>query len=159
MGMGGAKSAREYVFKVNLKGSRRISRTIALRGDQTLDDLHEAIFAAFDRFDPHLYSFYFPKAPSRRVTSGPNPKEYTAPQMFDDPDPFDDDVRFDAAETRLDALRLKPGQKFEYLFDFGDSWWHEGTVESVNPCVPRVRYPQLREKRGASPAQYEEIDE
>jgi hypothetical protein len=80
--MGAAKSDNEYVVEVKLKGARRVSRTIALRGDQTLDDLHEAIFAAFDRFDPHLYSFYFPKAPRRRRAAGPEPKEYTAPPMF-----------------------------------------------------------------------------
>jgi hypothetical protein len=157
--MGVTKSETEYVFKVNLKASRRVARTIALRGDQTLDDLHEAIFAAFDRFDPHLYSFYFPKAPSRRRTAGPRPKEYTAPQMVDESDAFDDESRFDASATRLDDLHLKPGQKFEYLFDFGDCWWHEGTVEAVNPSVPRARYPQIRASHGASPPQYEAVDE
>jgi len=153
------KSEKEYVFKVALKGARRVSRTIALRGDQTLDDLHEAIFAAFDRYDAHLYSFYFPKAPTRRGAAGPKPKEYTAPQIFDGPDPFDYESRFDAAETKLDDLRLRRGQEFEYLFDFGDLWWHEGTVEAVNPSVPRARYPQVRESRGKSPPQYEAVDE
>ncbi|MDZ4806034.1 MAG: plasmid pRiA4b ORF-3 family protein [Candidatus Eisenbacteria bacterium] len=157
--MGVPKSETEFVFKVNLKSSKRVSRTVALRGDQTLDDLHEAIFAAFDRFDVHLYSFYFPKAPTRRGTAGPKPKEYTAPQMFDELDTLDDEGRFDAATTKLDDLRLRPGQKFEYLFDFGDSWWHEGIVEAVNPSVPRTRYPQIRESRGASPPQYEAVDE
>ncbi len=157
MGMG--SSDTEYVFKVALKGARRVARTIALRGDQTLDDLHEAIFAAFDRFDPHLYSFYFPKAPSWRRTAGPRPKEYTAPQMIDEPDGFDDEERFDASATKLDDLRLKPGQNFEYLFDFGDCWWHEGTVEAVNPSVPQARYPQIRASRGISPPQYEAVDE
>ena len=157
--MGITKSETEYVFKVNLKGSKRISRTIALRGDQTLDDLHEAIFAAFDRYDEHLYSFYFPKAPTWRGTPGPKPKEYTAPQMFDAPGPLADKSRRDASATKLDDLRLRPGGKFEYLFDFGDSWWHEGTVEAVNPSVPRARYPQIRESRGASPPQYEAVDE
>ena len=55
----------EYRLKVNLNGAKRILRLIVMRGDQTLDDLHEAIFAAFDRFDAHLYAFYFPKAPRR----------------------------------------------------------------------------------------------
>ena len=94
--MGVTRSEKEYVFKVKLKGSRRVSRTIALRGDQTLHDLHEAIFAAFDRFDAHLYSLHFRKAPTRRGTAGPK---------------------------------------------------------------PRARYPQIRERRGASPPQYEAVDE
>ena len=49
------KSTTEIVFKVGLKG-RRIWRTIALRGDHTLEQLHEEIFSAFNRFDDHLYS-------------------------------------------------------------------------------------------------------
>lgn len=34
-----------------------VSRTIQLRGDQTLEQLHYAIFAAFDREDEHMYEF------------------------------------------------------------------------------------------------------
>ena len=156
--MGVRKSEKEYVFKVNVKGLRRIWRTIALRGDQTLEDLHEVIFAAFDRFDPHLYSFYFPKARPRRGP-GPPPKEYTTPEMIDELGPLDDDMCFDAAETRLDDIQLSPGQQFEYLFDFGDSWWHEVLVEEINRVVRGAKYPQIREKRGTSPPQYEVIDE
>ncbi len=147
-----------YLFKVSLKGARRIWRTIALRGDQTLDDLHEAIFEAFDRDDPHLYSFYFPKAPSRRPQSGRAPKEYTAPSMFDEADPFGDEDRFSASEATIDGLRLKEGQRFEYLFDFGDSWWHEVIVETMGPTGPGVRYGVI-DKKGASPPQYEDVDE
>jgi hypothetical protein len=47
------KSTNEIVFKVGLKG-RRLWRTIALRGDHTLEQLHEEIFSAFNRFDDHL---------------------------------------------------------------------------------------------------------
>ena len=148
-------SQNEYRLKINLKGEKRIWRVIAMRGDQTLDDLHEAIFAAFDRFDPHLYSFYFPKGPRRRPSAGPVPREYAAPFMFEEPDPFGPKRRFNAARTRLDTLTLKVGQQFEYLFDFGDSWWHEGKVEQVGPVVAGRRYPEIVEKRGRSPAQYD----
>lgn len=152
-------SDKEYVFKVALKGTKRIFRAIALRGDQTLEDLHEAIFAAFNRYDEHLYSFYFPKAPTGRATAGPIPREYTAPQLFEGLDPFERVRRFDAAQARLDDLRLRTGEEFEYLFDFGDCWWHVGTVVAMNPSVPRAKYPQIRESRGASPPQYEALDE
>ena len=40
-----------------------ISRTIQIRGDQTLADLHQAILDAFDRFDEHMYEFQFGKGP------------------------------------------------------------------------------------------------
>lgn len=38
------RSENEYRFKVSLKGAKRIWRLIAMRGDQTLDDLHEAMW-------------------------------------------------------------------------------------------------------------------
>jgi hypothetical protein len=42
-----------------LKRNPEISRTIQIRGDQTLEELHHAIFEAFDRFDEHMYQFQF----------------------------------------------------------------------------------------------------
>ena len=53
-------NATLYMFKVALSQQKRIWRRIGIRSDQTLDDLHAAIFDAFDRFDEHLYSFYIP---------------------------------------------------------------------------------------------------
>lgn len=47
-------------------GGQVISRTIQLRGDQTLHDLHLAIFKAYDRWDPHVYEFNVGKSPRDR---------------------------------------------------------------------------------------------
>ena len=43
--------------------SKPISRVIEIRGDQTLEQLHLAIFAAYDRWDSHMYQFQFGKRP------------------------------------------------------------------------------------------------
>jgi hypothetical protein len=149
--MAKAPSSNEIVFKVALKGRPGIWRSIAVRGDQTLERLHEEIFRAFDRFDEHLYSFYFPKAPRRR---GPvsRPKEYVAAPSFGDSGPGE--RRLNAAMTMLDDLHLKVGQTFEYLFDYGDSWWHLIEVQNVGPVTSGREYPALVGKRGQSPAQY-----
>ena len=40
-----------------------VSRTIEIRGDQTLADLHRAIFQAFDRWEEHMYEFHFGTGP------------------------------------------------------------------------------------------------
>ena len=32
-------------------------------------------------------------------------------------------------------LHLKVGQTFEYLFDYGDSWWHLIEVQHVGPVT------------------------
>ena len=64
-----------------------------------------------------------------------------------------------AARTRLDGLRLKVGQRFECLFDFGDCWWHELQVQAINSIGKDQRYPAVVERRGESPAQCESTDE
>jgi hypothetical protein len=58
-----------HIFKVALAEWEGIWRKIAVKGNQTLDDLHEAIFDAFDRYDEHMYSFYLLKSAIRRNPS------------------------------------------------------------------------------------------
>jgi hypothetical protein len=72
---------------------------------------------------------------------------------------FGIDNRYDAANTNLDDLKFKIGQSFEYLFDFGDEWWHEVKVEAIGPSESGGKYPQIVEKRGSSPPQYPESEE
>ena len=149
----------KYQFKVKLKQRRSIWRSVVLRGDQTLADLHEVIFTAFERYDEHLYSFYLPSESARRSPSGKQPREYAAPHGFHPVEGFDPDGRFSAASATLDELEFKIGQSFEYLFDFGDEWWHEITVEALGPSESGGIYPRIVGQRGASPPQYPESEE
>ena len=75
-------------------------------------------------------------------------KEYVAPVSFDDSG--SEDRRFNAASASLDGLKLKVGQTFEYLFDYGDSWWHLIAVDRIGPTVDGRRYPVLLERHGPS---------
>lgn len=151
----GKQKQRRYLFKVNLKTAKSIWRTIALRGDHTLDDLHEMIFNAFERNDEHMYSFYFPQGPSRR-DAGIRPTEYTSPMIFEEPTAFRDEEVLDASEAELNSLELKVGQTFEYLFDFGDSWWHQIKVLAIDIADKNsaVGLPMIVERHGEAPAQY-----
>ncbi|MBK9027253.1 MAG: plasmid pRiA4b ORF-3 family protein [Propionivibrio sp.] len=122
-----------FVFKVALKHQKRIWRKIAIRGDQTLATLHNAIFVAFDRDDHHLYSFYFssrPTSTSRNRLAGA--LRYGCPYS-------ETDDRADI--TRVDSLPLNLKGRFEYLFDYGDEWWHEITLEEIHPPQKDVKYP------------------
>jgi hypothetical protein len=124
-----------------------VSRTIQIRGDQTLGDLHQAIFDAFDRFDEHMYQFEIGgKRPMDRKA-----RRYTIHVE----DPGDED----ADETPLASLGLKPKQVFFYWFDFGDDWWHEITVVSVEPEIPPGHFPQVTARTGESPPQYPGLDD
>ena len=148
-----ARGKLEYVFKVNLKNAKRIWRLVGLGADRTLDDLHWAIFTAFDRDDEHLYSFYFPRAPRSRAARA-GVREFVAPFAFEEPGPWDDGTRFDASAARLKSMDFVVGQRFEYLFDFGDSWWHEVRVEAIQPVAAGAVSPIVRHRHGVSPPQY-----
>lgn len=141
-----------YVLAVFLTGgptdkkfaNKVISRTIEIRGDQTLAQLHDAIFQAYDRWDQHLYEFQFGKRPFD--PDGPN---YGIPDG-----PPKNNRTGDARTTRLDDLGLKPGRVFGYWFDFGDDWFHQVQVERVEPAIPTVTYPRVIKRAGKSPPQY-----
>lgn len=151
-------SKRVYVFKVALAGRKSIWRRIAVRASQTLDDLHEAIYDAFDRYDEHLYSFYFPKPGAKGRNRLRDAVEYSHPYMEEEPDPFGE-VPCNAAKAKLSTLGLKPGQVFLYLFDFGDQWWHEITVEQIDADREKGKYPRMLERHGQSPPQYRDVDD
>jgi hypothetical protein len=164
---GGAKrkgGPRLYTLEVALTDgpvsdafSRRnkvVARTIQVRGDQTLEDLHYAIFDAFDREEEHLYEFQFGDKPMDR--SAPR---YVLPGGAAD-DPFDDDTPAGfVTETTLDTLGLKVGRRFLYWFDFGDSWMHQVTVAAVEDKAPKGRFPKVTNRVGESPPQYDAEDE
>ena len=130
------------------KRNPEISRTIQIRGDQTLEDLHHAIFEAFDRFDEHMYEFQFGKGPN-----DPKGKRYVLPSAFDSGEP---NVAGDVAETTIDSLGLKVDQAFGYWFDFGDDWWHQINVVAIDDKVPKGKYPKVVKRVGKSPPQYVE---
>jgi hypothetical protein len=148
-----------FVFKVGLMGDKKTWRRIAVRGDQTLDDLHATIFGAFDREEEHLYSFFFPPPGTKSFSRTKYHKwpQYASPEscggdMFSAP-------QSNAAKTKISSLGLEPKQVFFYLFDWGDMWWHEIKVEAVDCPVEKGDYPRILESHGKSPPQYELEDE
>jgi hypothetical protein len=153
------KSNKIYEIKVKLKHAKKIWRLIAIRGDQTLDDLHNAIFNAFDRYDEHLYSFYLlePGAKGRRRRDGA--LEFTHPYNFEGGDFFQDESVSNAAEVTIDDLNLEKGQVLEYVFDFGDNWEHEINVVRIEESAERKGYPRLLKQEGESPPQYPDSED
>ena len=129
--------------------SEPLVRIIDIRGSQTLDALHQAIFRAFDREDPHLYEFQL---------GGNEPMDRKAVRYgipFYDDEPGGKDAR----TTSIATLNLTVGSSFFYWFDFGDDWRHKVRLLAVNPPEKsRRRYPHLVEKRGESPPQYIDWD-
>lgn len=134
------------------KKNPEISRTIQIRGDQTLEDLHHAIFEAYDRFDAHMYEFQLGKRPME----GP---KYVLPTAFESEDDEAERPAGRVDETTIESLGLKKGRCFGYWFDFGDDWLHQIDVEAVEPTVPAGKYPKIIKRVGKSPPQYADEDE
>jgi hypothetical protein len=147
-----------YVFKVSLSYDKRIWRRIEILGHQSLDQLHEAIFYAFDRYDPHMYSFYLTKPGSKSRKRFLESPEFTHPFVIEESYGFTEKQIQDASKTKIGELGLKEKSKFEYLFDFGDEWLHEVTLEKILDVFPKKEYPIVTKKAGESPEQYPDAD-
>jgi len=122
-------------------------RTIAIRDDQTLEQLHEALRLAFGWADPHLYSFWL----SGKFWDDAG--EYTAPFEVEEMGKAKASARIAIGE-----LGLRKGKAVAYVFDFGDEWrlllkvvdrWDAGEES----------YPMLVEAVGVPPPQYRELEE
>lgn len=130
-----------------------VSRTIQIRGDQTLETLHEAIFDAFEREEEHMYEFQL----GGERPMDPKGRRYSLPAdqgLFGEQKP--DGV---VTTTTIDSLGLKKDDVFCYWFDFGDDWWHQIDVVAVHDGPGSGEYPRVTASIGESPPQYSDWDE
>jgi Plasmid pRiA4b ORF-3-like protein len=115
-----------------------IWRRIQVR-DCTLDKLHERIQTAMGWNTSHLHHF--------RI----NDKLYGDPWLM-----RDNFVEFgyaDSTVATLSKILPKSGERFrfEYEYDFGDSWWHDVLFEGCLRADPGQRYPLCLEGERACP--------
>ena len=131
-----------------------ISRTLEIRGDQTLATLHRAIFSAFGREEEHMYEFQV----GGERPMDPNARSYVLPMAMDDPF-ADKRPAGDVERTTIGSLGLGAGDVFGYWFDFGDDWWHRIEVLAIETDAPRGKLPKVTRRVGDSPPQYVDWDE
>ena len=163
---GGKKGApaKLYTLEVSLasgpiteafaRKNKVVMRRIAIRGDQTLEDLHRAIFDAFDFEEEHMYEFQFGKG-----FHDPKGPSYVLPGAFANPLGELPAPAGDVTKTDLDSLGLKVDRSFGHWFDFGDDWFHQIDVVAIKENVPRGKYPKVVARKGESPPQYVNLDE
>jgi len=129
-----------YVFKVKFMRAKRISRTIELRSEQTLDDLHFAIQRAIGWDADHLYSFYMNGQLDDQRYAFACPYEEDRPPWTD--------------EAIIGELGLVVKHKFLYYFDYGDSHQFEVEVVGIRPQAEPGKYPRVVDSQGEAPPQY-----
>ncbi len=141
------------IAKSFAKENKVISRTIQIRGDQTLEDLHYAIFDAFNREEQHMYEFQ---------VGGKGPMDPKARRYVLHADMTDlvsgRKPAGDVHQTTIESLGLKIRQAFGYWFDFGDDWWHQINVVAIEAKAGRGKFPKVTKRIGESPPQYVDWD-
>jgi hypothetical protein len=119
-----AKPTMIYQFKVTLRGSKPpIWRRIEVGDTTTLATLHDILQTIMGWTNSHLHHF--------QVNS----------RYYSDRD-FELDDTADERRLTLQRMELQPKMRFEYEYDFGDSWDHDILLEKVFPPEPDVIYPR-----------------
>jgi len=136
------------------KKNKVISRTIQIRGDQTLEDLHYAIFGAFEREDEHMYEFQI----GGKGPMDPKARRYTNCGASENTGQGTRKSAGDVTRTAIGSLGLKVDEAFGYWFDFGDDWWHQINVVAIADQAPLGTYPKVTKRVGKSPPQYADSD-
>ena len=114
---------RRYLLKISLMHIEpEIWRRAIVPGSITLDRLHDVIQIIMGWQDCHLHQF----------TIGN--KNYSD-------DPEIKAAGLDEERFRLVDLVRQKGRKFKYLYDFGDCWFHEITIEDSDIAAPEIAEP------------------
>ena len=110
-----------YQFKVQIQGIQKppVWRQLVAASDITLDEFHHIIQAAFGWQNCHLHHFSLRAWGSKPV--------YKIPDEFD----YEDDETEDSRIVKLSEIFTEPGQKFTYMYDFGDNWEHSIILEKI----------------------------
>jgi len=138
-----------------IKKNKVICRAVQICGDQTLKDLHYAIFDAFGREDQHMYEFQV----GGKGPMDPKARRYVLSGAFENPMPGTSRAAGDVTRTAIGSLGLKKGDAFGYWFDFGDDWWHQINVMDIEEQAGAGKFPKVTDRVGESPPQYVDWDE
>ena len=136
------------------KKNKVISRTIQIRGAQSLEIFHYAMFGAFGREEEHMYEFQV----GGKRPMDPKAKRYVLPMAMGDTLAEKETGR-DVTRTPIGTLGLKVGDAFGYWFDFGDDWWQQIDVLAIEDKVPRGVFPKVTKRIGENPPQYVDWDQ
>ena len=116
-------------LKVTLeKTEPAIWRRVQVERSSTFFELHHTIQIVFGWKNYHLYEFLI----DGHILGAP--EDYVANISSTE------EGVIDARDITLDLI-IEPGEKFSYVYDFGDSWKHNIEVEKFLPNEQEKKYP------------------
>lgn len=128
-------TVESYEIKVDLRDD--CYRVIRIGKQETLEDLSEAILNAFDFDNDHCHAFFL----DDRYGSKTNAYYSDYMEEYDS-----------SSDVTLWQLRLRKGEKFKYLFDFGDEWRFQCKV--LRELEEKTDAPVVTQAVGKAPEQY-----
>ncbi len=118
--------ASTYQIKISLDDVHPpVWRRVAVPGSTTLSKLHRVMQVVMGWEDAHLHQF---TVAGKRCGDA-------------EQDEFGELGFTDETRDRLRDLFPEPGHRFEYEYDFGDSWHHTLVIEGILPLEDGVRRP------------------
>lgn len=140
-GRAGAEIAADEIcqLKIVLRDVRPACwRRVLVPGSATLGELHEIIQVAFAWDDDHLHAFTVGR------------RRYGDPYF---------DLEYDEDEITVAEAFSRARKPISYIYDFGDSWRHQITLEKTIAPDPAGTYPICVGGRGDSPVEDSVEDE
>ncbi|PWJ60677.1 pRiA4b ORF-3-like protein [Dyadobacter jejuensis] len=130
-----------FQFKIQLKNVSKptVWRKVTVPEEYTFEQFHEVIQVAFGWDMYHLFQFN---------PVGRGRTELVIGMVDEDFDDFGEE-KLDASETVLSDVFEDEGQKYLYLYDFGDDWEHQITLEAI--IDDGAETPTLLDGQGACP--------
>ncbi|CAB1083374.1 hypothetical protein JY97_01440 [Alkalispirochaeta odontotermitis] len=125
-----------YIFRVSIGKSKR---WIAVSSSMLFEDLCQTILDAFDFDYDHLYQFQFKDRYGLR-------QNINHPFMDDEP-PWTDD-------TRIGEAMIHSASQMTFVYDFGDNWEFDVTLERIDPVDENLKEPKIIKSVGEPPEQY-----
>ena len=152
------KSSSTNIFRIDYLSKRPVWREIMISGNQTLEDLAEAIVFSMDWENDHMHGFGFPKeSGDKKFDFFTSPYTIYAPGWEDDPYPT-----YKTNQVKISQIDWNVYPKIQFVFDFGDGHLFNVVLKETMPSMDNVleeTFPQLIDQRGVAPEQYPDLED
>lgn len=127
-----------FQLKIQLKNVTKppVWRQVIVPEQFTFDKLHRLIQLVFGWEDYHLYQFSPKGYGSHPTIAIPSPEDWEQSDM-------------NSLKTKINKIFTDEKQSFNYIYDFGDDWVHQITVEKIMP--DEIKKPVCLTGKGACP--------
>jgi len=122
-----------YQFKIELQGVKpKVWRRIQVPESYSFWDLHVAVQDAMGWFDSHLHAFHI---------KNPSTGKQEEMGCYIDPLMENDFGKISCWDRKISEYFSPENSSALYLYDFGDYWQHDITLEKILPCKKEIDYP------------------